>query len=78
MAMSQNYRCEPKRPGTTEAMFFNGLGGHSKPDAFPQPLKKPMPFTKKPKGISRPKSSISQSSDRNLAKIDQFFNLDTP
>ena len=78
MASSQNYKCEPKRPGTTEAMFYNGLGGHSKPDVFPQPSKKPLPFTKKPKGISRPKNSASQASDRNLAKIDKFFNLDTP
>jgi hypothetical protein len=73
--------------GKTEGMHFDGFGGHGKVDAFPQPLKKdfklkPLPFTKKPKGVSRPKAapstSASQLASQNLATIDKFFSLDTP
>jgi hypothetical protein len=90
MASSDSYKCEPRQSGKTEGLYFDGLGGHSKPDLFPQPLKKdfklkPLPFTKKPKGVSRlavgrPKTSqsTSQSASQNLATIDKFFCLDTP
>ena len=69
--------------GTTEGLFFDGLGGHAKPESFPQPLKrdfnlKPLPFTKKPKGVSSPKTTSSNMASQNLATIDKFFSLDTP
>jgi hypothetical protein len=78
-----SYKCEPLKAGRTEGQFFDGLGGHSRPDAFPRPAKKdfklkPLPLSKKPKGVSRPKMSFSQSASKNLATIDKFFNLDTP
>ena len=83
MATSQSYKCEPRNPGKTEEMFYNGLGGHSKLESYPQPLKKdfklkPLSFSKKPNGVSRPKASFANSAEKNLATIDKFFNLDTP
>ena len=71
-------------------MYFDGLGGHSKADNFPQPLKKdfklkPLPFSKKPKGVSRlainrPKTAMSSQASAlsTTATIDKFFQLDIP
>ena len=57
-------------------MFYDGLGGHSKNDAFPVAGRKdfklkPTPYTlsKKPKGVSRPKNSKPGTSK----PIDDFF-----
>jgi len=68
-------------PTAPSHMFYNGFGGHSKLDSFPVPTKKdfklkPTPFniSKKPKGISRPKTAKQINSkidsDRN---IEDFF-----
>ena len=58
-------------------MFYDGLGGHSKLDSFPVPLKKDFKIkqtsfhmSKKPKGVSRPKMSSNHDSGR---PIDDFF-----
>jgi len=59
-------------------MFYDGLGGHSKNDAFPVAGKKdfklkPTPYalSKKPKGVSRPKNSKTNSASSR--PIDNFF-----
>ena len=60
-------------------MFYDGLGGHSKNDAFPVAGKKdfklkPTPYalSKKPKGVSRPKNSKANSASSSRP-IDNFF-----
>ena len=66
-------------------MFYNGFGGHSKLDSFPVLVKKdfkikPASFnmSKKPKGVSRPKTSSHNSKQVNakndlVRPIDDFF-----
>ena len=62
--------------------FYNGLGGHSKDDAFPSARPTGSNLTgstsaaykisKKPKGVSRPKV------DQKMKTINKYFNFDTP
>ena len=62
-------------------MFYDGFGGHSKDDSFPVAARKdfkfkPTPYnmSKKPKGISRPKTSKPANSKNDSAQpINNFF-----
>ena len=52
-------------------LFYDGLGGHSKPDAFPTLRRDPFKqLSKKPKGVARPKN-CAQTKGQKL--MDQFF-----
>jgi len=58
-----------KRAGSD--LFYDGLGGHSKPDAFPTLRRDPFKqLSKKPKGVARPKN-CAQTKGQKL--MDQFF-----
>ena len=62
-------------------MFYNGFGGHSKLDSFPVATKKdfklkstPFNKSKKPKGVSRPKTSKQTNSKVDSERnIEDFF-----
>lgn len=64
------------RPETGE-MHYNGLGGHSKKDMFPDPNRVKV-VGKKPKGVSRPGCVSSQRETKKLQTINKYFNFDTP
>ena len=51
-------------------LFYDGLGGHAKPDAFPSLRRDPFKLSKKPKGVARPKT-CAQTKGQKL--MDQFF-----
>eukprot|EP00095_Tigriopus_kingsejongensis_P004617 maker-scaffold559_size137194-snap-gene-0.23 protein:Tk04617 transcript:maker-scaffold559_size137194-snap-gene-0.23-mRNA-1 annotation:"traf-interacting protein" len=58
--------------------FYDGLGGHSKVDVFPQRSTGRLNVVgKKPKGVAKPKSTW-QSGSQGGQKINQFFSLATP
>ena len=66
--------------------FYDGLGGHSKPDIFPSGRANPGSQAtgavgKKPKGVAkRPKvgGAAASSRDKNIKAINKYFNFDTP
>ena len=72
-------------PIASSHMFYDGLGGHSKLDSFPVLPKKDFKFgpaasniSKKPKGVSRPKTSAHNTKQANskndsVRSIDDFF-----
>jgi len=51
-------------------LFYDGFGGHAKPDAFPSLRRDPFKLSKKPKGVARPKT-CAQTKGQKL--MDQFF-----
>ena len=55
---------------TNSELFYDGLGGHAKPDAFPSLRRDPFKLSKKPKGVVRPKT-CPQTKGQKL--MDQFF-----
>ena len=68
-------------PTAPSHMFYDGFGGHSKLDSFPAGAKKdfkfkPTPYniSKKPKGVSRPKTSKPTNSKNDSTQlINNFF-----
>ncbi len=67
--MKRSRLASPLKETTNTEQFYNGMGGHSKPDFFPQPLKKTL-SSKPVKGTDKAK----QKAMSNV--IDKYFKFD--
>ena len=66
---------------TQDEKFYDGLGGHSKPDLFPtRANSQGFKLGKRPKGVSKPKASaaFTKQNSASAKAIDKYFNFDTP
>jgi hypothetical protein len=68
---------------TNSELHYDGLGGHSKSDAFPVKSRDAFKLGRKPKGVSRPKAPgpvhVSAKQEKSLQTMEMFFSvLDTP
>lgn len=60
--------------------FYDGLGGHSKPDVFPQKVRgssSGLGAGKKPKGVAK-KPKVTTADMKKNDTIQKYFNFDTP
>ena len=60
-----------------DELFYDGLGGHSKRDMFPDPLR-PRNVLKLPRKKSKPCSGSKPKPSGHLNTINKYFDFDTP
>ena len=87
-SLSQETSLMSKRPIVSKNKsgdkFYDGFGGHSKPDTFPMGRgfagtcnASGLAAGKKPKGVAK-KPKVGVASDKNFKAINKYFNFDTP